>query len=276
MEVNWRRSPLAEMLDRLGRGVLMLALGIGWFTWLWGLNWLSMLAGVALGILLLLLRHCYRQMTLTRREKALRARIGGALYLEETLLCEAREAHERAARLLMKRWPLTLVEVTADGALCRQETELLLIQCLRMTAQSELSVSQLVDAYRAMRRQQANRAVVCVLGKTSARVAAQAEEMPVPVSIVRRETMLTLAGKCFPATNEQLVRLGERKRRVQQRGSLLRIMTQREKARRYWGYGVFLLAMYVISGSTWYALPGVICLTLVVVCRSGHAEGEKL
>lgn len=276
MEMNWRRSPLAEALDNVGRGALMLMLGIGWFTWLWGLNWLSIVAGMALGGLLLLLRHLYRQMTLARREKALRARIGGALYLEELLLCEAQEAHERVARLLLERWALDITQVTADGILCCQGEERLLVQCLRMPAQSELSVSQLIDAYRAMKRQQADRAVVCVLGKTTARVAAQAEEMPVPVGIVRRETLLTLAGKCFPATNEQLVRLGERKRRVRQRGSLLRIVTQRDKARRYWGYGVFLLTMYVVSGSTWYALPGVICLTLVVVCRSGHTEGEML
>lgn len=276
MEMNWRRSPLAEALDNVGRGALMLMLGIGWFTWLWGLNWLSIVAGMALGGLLLLLRHLYRQMTLARREKALRARIGGALYLEELLLCEAQEAHERVARLLLERWALDITQVTVDGILCCQGEERLLVQCLRMPAQSELSVSQLIDAYRAMKRQQADRAVVCVLGKTTARVAAQAEEMPVPVGIVRRETLLTLAGKCFPATNEQLVRLGERKRRVRQRGSLLRIVTQRDKARRYWGYGVFLLTMYVVSGSTWYALPGVICLTLVVVCRSGHTEGEML
>lgn len=276
MEMNWRRSPLAEALDNVGRSALMLMLGIGWFTWLWGLNWLSIVAGMALGGLLLLLRHLYRQMTLARREKALRARIGGALYLEELLLCEAQEAHERVARLLLERWALDITQVTADGILCCQGEERLLVQCLRMPAQSELSVSQLIDAYRAMKRQQADRAVVCVLGKTTARVAAQAEEMPVPVGIVRRETLLTLAGKCFPATNEQLVCLGERKRRVRQRGSLLRIVTQRDKARRYWGYGVFLLTMYVVSGSTWYALPGVICLTLVVVCRSGHTEGEML
>lgn len=276
MEMNWRRSPLAEVLDNVGRSVLMLMLGIGWFTWLWGLNWLSIVAGMALGGLLLLLRHHYRQMTLAHREKALRARIGGALYLEELLLCEAQEAHERVARLLLERWALDITQVTADGILCCQGEERLLVQCLRMPAQSELSVSQLIDAYRAMKRQQADKAVVCVLGKTTARVAAQAEEMPVPVGIVRRETLLTLAGKCFPATNEQLVRLGERKRRVRQRGSLLRIVTQRDKARRYWGYGVFLLTMYVVSGSTWYALPGVICLTLVVVCRSGHTEGEML
>lgn len=276
MEMNWRRSPLAEALDNVGRSALMLMVGIGWFTWLWGLNWLSIVAGMALGGLLLLLRHLYRQMTLARREKALRARIGGALYLEELLLCEAQEAHERVARLLLERWALDITQVTADGILCCQGEERLLVQCLRMPAQSELSVSQLIDAYRAMKRQQADRAVVCVLGKTTARVAAQAEEMPVPVGIVRRETLLTLAGKCFPATNEQLVRLGERKRRVRQRGSLLRIVTQRDKARRYWGYGVFLLTMYVVSGSTWYALPGVICLTLVVVCRSGHTEGEML
>ena len=60
------------------------------------------------------------------------------------------------------------------------------------------------------------------------------------------------------------------------RGSLLSIMTQREKAPRYWGYGLFMLILYILTGSAWYAMPGTVCLTLSVVCRSGQAEESRL
>lgn len=276
METGWHHQPLAEAVDRVGRGVLMMALGIGWFTWLWGLNLPSLLAGSALGVLLLLLRRLYRQMTLTRREAALRCRIGGELLMEQMLLMEAQEAHCQAAELLSLRWPLHLHQATADGVICRQNSELLLVQCVRLPAQGELGMGHLLDAYRAMKRNRADRVVLCVMGKTPPRVASEAEQFPVPIRLVRREVLLTLAGRHCPATNEQLVELGQRKRRVKQRGSLLRIMTQREKARRYWGYGLFLLELYVLSGSAWYAMPGVVCLTLAVVCRSGRAEEERL
>ena len=54
------------------------------------------------------------------------------------------------------------------------------------------------------------------------------------------------------------------------------IMTQLEKAPRYWGYGLFMLILYILTGSAWYAMPGTVCLTLSVVCRSGQAEEARL
>ena len=92
METGFGRNLLAELLDSVGRGVLLMALGIGWFVFLWGLNLPALLAGIALGTLLLLLRRLYRQTTLVRRETALRCRIGGELLLEKMLLSEAKEA----------------------------------------------------------------------------------------------------------------------------------------------------------------------------------------
>ena len=175
METGFGRNLLAELLDSVGRGVLLMALGIGWFVFLWGLNLPALLAGIALGTLLLLLRRLYRQTTLVRRETALRCRIGGELLLEKMLLSEAKEAHFQAALLLEEKWPLRMQRITADGALCGQEkpsggAETLLVQCVRMPSEGELSIGQLVEAHRAMQRQQANRVILCVLGKTPPRV----------------------------------------------------------------------------------------------------------
>ena len=180
METGFKRNLLAELLDSVGRGVLLMALGIGWFVFLWGLNLPALLAGIALGTLLLLLRRLYRQTTLVRRETALRCRIGGELLLEKMLLSEAKEAHFQAALLLEEKWPLRMQRITADGALCGQEkpsggAETLLVQCVRMPSEGELSIGQLVEAHRAMQRQQANRVILCVLGKAPPRVIARAE-----------------------------------------------------------------------------------------------------
>lgn len=234
METGFKRNLLAELLDSVGRGVLLMALGIGWFVFLWGLNLPALLAGIALGTL-----------------------------------------------LLEEKWPLRMQRITADGALCGQEkpsggAETLLVQCVRMPPEGELSTGQLVEAHRAMQRQQANRVILCVLGKAPPRVIARAEQMPTPIRVIRRETLLALAGRLSPATDAQLVALGQRKRRTPQRGSLLSIMTQREKAPRYWGYGLFMLILYILTGSAWYAMPGTVCLTLSVVCRSGQAEEARL
>ena len=174
METGFGRNLLAELLDSVGRGVLLMALGIGWFVFLWGLNLPALLAGIALGTLLLLLRRLYRQTTLVRRETALRCRIGGELLLEKMLLSEAKEAHFQAALLLEEKWPLRMQRITADGALCRQEkpsggAETLLVQCVRMPPEGELSTGQLVEAHRAMQRQQANRVILCAAAGDSTR-----------------------------------------------------------------------------------------------------------
>lgn len=203
METGFGRNLLAELLDSVGRGVLLMALGIGWFVFLWGLNLPALLAGIALGTLLLLLRRLYRQTTLVRRETALRCRIGGELLLEKMLLSEAKEAHFQAALLLEEKWPLRMQRITADGALCGQEkpsggAETLLVQCVRMPSEGELSIGQLVEAHRAMQRQQANRVILCVLGKAPPRVIARAEQMPTPIRVIRRETLLALAGRLSP------------------------------------------------------------------------------
>ena len=182
----------------------------------------------------------------------------------------AHVAPQRPQHLFVKGVAVLLLHVAPGGA------ETLLVQCVRMPPEGELSTGQLVEAHRAMQRQQANRVVLCVLGKAPPRVIARAEQMPTPIRVIRRETLLTLAGRLSPATDAQLVALGQRKRRTPQRGSLLSIMTQREKAPRYWGYGLFMLILYILTGSAWYAMPGTVCLTLSVVCRSGQAEEARL
>mgnify|MGYP000507711830 CR=1 FL=1 len=137
METGFGRNLLAELLDSVGRGVLLMALGIGWFVFLWGLNLPALLAGIALGTLLLLLRRLYRQTTLVRRETALRCRIGGELLLEKMLLSEAKEAHFQAALLLEEKWPLRMQRITADGALCRQEKPSGGVETLLMTTSDD-------------------------------------------------------------------------------------------------------------------------------------------
>lgn len=270
------RSRLAEGLDGLGLRAVLMLLGVGWFTFLWGLNLPSVLAGIALGTLMHLTFLLYRRSTLARRERSLRVRLGGEMLLEDLLYMEAPEAHEKAAALLMGRWPLTPLKTTPEGTLCRQGTETLLVICLRMTEEAALSAGHLADSQRALRKTGADRAVLCVLGKTPPRVAARADELPQPVRVIRRDTLLTLAGLHAPATDAQLVALGERRRRGRKKGSLLETMLRRDKAGRYWGYGLFMLVLYVLTGSGWYAVPGAVCLTMAVLSRSPKASEEKL
>ena len=276
MQRYLRRNRLAEILDGIGLCALLYGLAGMWFCWLWGLNVPALLAGAALGTLLCTARTQWRKRTVSRREKALRSRIGAELMLESMLMAEAKDAHFRAALLLAERWPVTLQSVREEGVLCRQGEETLLVQCVRMPEDSELSAGDLLAAQRAVRRLKADRGVLCVLGRVSPKVLARAEQAVVPLRIIRRETLQEIAGQIAPATDEQLVELGRRKRRPEAQGSISRLIFRRDKARRYHMYGQSMLVLFIITGARLYAVPGMICLTMAVMCRCGRREPETL
>lgn len=275
MEQYLRRNRLSETLDELGMATLLYLLAAGWFVWLWGLSLPALIAGGALGTLFWLARSEWRKRHVHRREKALRSRIGGELLLETMLLSEAREAHFHAAVLLAERWPIAMQSVKEEGVLCQQGEETLLIQCIRMPAEGELSMGDLLAAQRAVKRLNVNKAVLCVLGKVSPKVAARAEEATVPLRIITRETLLALAGRYAPATDEQLIELGKRRQPLQQ-GNIVRLIFRRDKAKRYHLYGLGMLIVYVLTGARLYAVPGMVCLTMAVMCRCHKSQPEQL
>lgn len=276
MERYLRRNRLSEVMDGLGMCALMYLLGTAWFVWLWGLNAVSLLAGAALGTLLWTVRAQWRKRTVDRREKALRSRLGAELMLEGMLLAEPKEAHFRAALLLAEQWPITMERVGPEGVICCQGKEKLLIRCVPIPPDGELSVGDLLSAQRAVRQTKADRGVLCVLGKVSAKTAARAEQSLVPLRLIRRETLLSIAGRCAPATDAQLVELGKRKRRCAGQGSMTRLIFHRDKARRYHLYGLMMLLLYILTGTRLYAVPGMACLTMAVMSRTGRRMEEGL
>lgn len=272
MERYLRRNRLAEAMDGLGVRAVILLGALIFFVVLWGLNMPALMAGAALGVLGMLLRSRRRKHTVERRGRALRSRLGAELMLEEMLLSEPRQAHFRAAVLLAERWEIAMQSVKDEGVLCRQGGRTLLVQCLRMPPEGELSVGDLLNAVRAVRRLQADKAVLCVLGRVPAKVAARAEEMIIPIRIIRRETLMSIAAAYAPATDEQLIELGRRRHRPAEQG-IARLVFRRDKARRYYLYGLLMLVMYVLTGARLYAVPGMVCLTMAVfsrISRSGE------
>lgn len=276
MERYLRRNRLSEVMDGLGMCALMYLLGVAWFIWLWGLNVASLLAGAALGTLLWTARRQWRKRTVDRREKALRSRLGAELMLEGMLLAEPKEAHFRAALLLSEKWPITLEQVNQEGVICRQGKEKLLIRCVPIPADGELSAGDLLSAQRSVRQTKADRGVLCVLGKVSAKAAARAEQSIVPLRLIRRDTLLSIAGRCAPATDAQLVELGKRRRRYAGHGSMARLIFHRDKARRYHLYGLMMLLLYILTGTRLYAVPGMACLSMAVMSRIGCSAEDKL
>lgn len=275
MEQYLRRKRLAAWADGLGVAAAIYFLAALCFVWLWGLGPPALLAGAGLGTMMMMARSCLRRSRVARREQALRSRLGAEMLLEDMLLEEADVANRTAAELLASRWPLGQREETAEGVLCRQGEEKLLILYLRMAAEAALSQGDLIAAQRAVRREGADRGIVCVPGRTPPQILARAEETAVPLRIIRRETLLALAGKMYPATDAQLVALGQRRRNLA-RGGVLALVFRRDKARRYHAYGLMMTLLYLLAGLRIYAVAGLTCLTMAVMCCVGRSGGEAL
>ena len=276
MEQYLRKNRFGTWMDGLGLRALIQLLALMWFVWLWGLALPSITAGLALGLMGQMALTLYRRCTVVRRERALRSRLGAEMMLEEMLLAPARQAHFQAALLLGERYRLAMRQVTDDGMICEYQGETLLISCLRMPAECELSVGDLAACQRACREHGAARGVICPLGKVTPKTAAKAEQGRIPLRIIRRETLLELAGQCSPATDEQLIALGKRKRRPAASGGRLNVLLRRDKAARYMLYGTALMLLYVLTASPLYPGPGAVCLTLGVFSRCGTGEENVL
>lgn len=276
MEQYLRRNRLSEIMDGIGMTLLMYMAGCLWFVWLWGLGIPALLAGAALGTLLQLARVRFRRRHVQKREQALRCRLGAELMLEDMLLSGAQEAHSRAALLIAQRWPVEVQSVQEEGAMCLQDGERLLVQCIRMPPDSTLSAGDLAGAQRAVRQCGADRGILCVLGRTTPQILVRAEQTAVPLRIISRDTLLEIAGSIAPATDEQLVALGQRRRKITGHGGVLQLIFRRDKARRYFLYGLAMVLLYVLTGIRVYAVPGMVCLTMAVVCRTRRGEPEPL
>ena len=278
MEQYLHRGALSGLLNALGLRVLIAVGAVGWFVWLWGVGMPALLAGLALGVLGQLAMTRGRARYAERREDAVRARLGGELALEELALCPPREAHAQAARLLAMRYPLTLRHAEADGALCLyapkgHEAELLLVVCAARPRDAALSSGDVAPVMRACRARGAQRGVLCLTCATSARVESEAAAGPVPVRVVRREVLLQLAGHAAPATDEQLMALKARRRRIARVDSVAQRVLHPAKARRYMGYGIGLMLLFVLTGARALPVPAAVCLGLGAACRCRWARG---
>jgi len=275
MQKYLHKARFSSFMDDLGLRLIILVLAMGWFVRLWGLTIPAALAGVALAILGVSCLSHYRRSTVKRREQALRCRLGGEMFLEELQLAPVRQTHFQTALLLGEKYSLTMERVTDDGMLCRSGDALLLVSCLALPPQEPLTHGHVLALQRSCRRWGAVRGVACTTGKVSQAVESWGAEGKVPVKVVHREELLTLAGRMCPATDAQLVELGQRKKRLAP-GSLRKTVLQREKAKRYFVYGTSLLLVYAVTGLVYYPLPGLLCLLLGVCCRLKTQEEPRL
>lgn len=221
------------------------------------------------------LLHLGQKRTVARRETALRRRIGGEMALEAILTAPARKAQFQAALWLCQGYPgLEMLRTSDRGVLCRYEKETLLVSLIPAHPSETIGCGPLLALQRQM--QGADRAVALLTAPASRQAQQYAAQARPPLRLIPRETLCRLAGRCSPATDEQLAALGRRRREKANRQVWLRHILAPHRTRRYLLYGLGMLALYGITRLPYYPVPGTILLSLAILSRAYPRAAEKL
>ena len=275
MEQYLRFRPLRAAIDRIGATLLICCLCVGWFVFLWGLGPPAVLAGLALSTLVLLaLRKGGAQAT-QKREAALRRRLGGELAMEALMLAPAKQAHFRAGLILAEKYPLKMDKITDFGMFCHDDQGEILVFCICAAPQGNVSAQALLPMVRTAKEHKIRRCAACTTSSFSKEASAFAEFSDICIRLFDRNRLLPVASRLFPATDEQLAALAQRKKRLPIR-SIASHMLKREKAKKYISCGLMLASVFIATGLKWYAFPALLCMLLAALCRMHPAEPERL
>lgn len=269
MQEYLMKNSFREKMDTIGYYLLVLALCSGWFMFMWGVRIQALIAGLGLWGLCLMLRHKTRDHRLARKEQKLRRRIGGELLLEKLMYSAPEKAHFEAALHISLAENLMLERMTRHGVLCKKGEEILLLSFFQAPASEPLSARDVLLLQRAALMEKANTLWLCVPCKIDSAAQTQGEKK-LPVRFIGREKLISLFGDAAPATDKQLVALGKEKRKKVSFRQGLRIIFQPAKSRRYALYGLLLLFLYTLTGLSYYAVPGLICISLATISHCFH------
>ena len=269
------KTQWAARLDQLGLRFLILLLSLLWFIGLWGLSLASMVAGLAMALMGCTLLRLGQNKTTAQREAALRRRIGGELALEAVIAVPAHKAHFQGALWLGSGHPaLEMLRAGKNGVLCRYEGETLLVSLIAAHPSEKIGCGPLLALQRNL--EGADRAVALLTAPATREAQQYAAQAQPSIHLIDRETLAHLAGACAPATDEQLVALGKRRRQKADRQAWLRHILARSRTRRYLLYGLGLLALYGVTRLPYYPVPGMILLCLALMSRVYPRQPDRL
>ncbi len=262
------KSRLGASLDRLGVRLLVLLVCFLWFFRLWGQFVPALMAGISLGILVMYTMSLGGKRALMRRESALRRRIGGTIALESLLLCPATDAARQATAWLGSIYALDTARACSSGILAEYHGQTLLIQCLQTHPRHASGANAILSAQRALLAlPEAQRGVLCAIGRFDAEATALAESLDPPLRLIDGDALAAIAGRLAPATDQQLAALGQKKRKPFSWASLRRHVFAPRKTRRYVLYGTGLMVCYILTDALYYLLPAGLCLLLAMLSQ---------
>ena len=261
------KTPLANVSDRVLRVMITCGLGIGWFVYLWGMRLTALTAGVAFGGLLWLCARQFGKKSMMRREKQMRRIIGGELALGRLLLMPPRHAAFQAALWVSPRVPVRMQRALDWGVTGTLEDKPVLVRLIAQHESIPVTVQQVVEAAREMRALDAQSLILCLTAPATREALTYAAGFDPPIRVISRQEMIDLAGLCSPATDEDLSRLGRRKKARSRPKDWADLILAPSRARRYFWYGMGMSALALLTGQRFYPIPAAVCLMLFAACK---------
>lgn len=239
------KNRLAAALDRFALSLALLTASVAYFFFLWRSGLPSLVAGAGLFALILLSLSLLERRTLRLRERLLRERVGGAIYLEDLLLLPGKQACDAVTRLLCQALP---AEQTPGGLMC-YEGELWLIRCTQCLSGTASGPGDVLAAHRARIESGAARcALACTTGFSAEAIRA-AEWVDPPIRLIPGRQLASVAGRLFPATDEDIAEHARRRKTPFSRVRIRSLAFAPHKEKRYLLCSFLLLVLYLSSGA---------------------------
>ena len=266
------KNKAASWVDKTALRLLALLLCILYFLRLWGSLRESLIAGLSLFALLMLTLALFERSTLTKRDRALRERIGGMMALEDLVLMPQERACESVRALLCEALG---AQMTAHGEMVYEERRWLIrcAQCLRGSSASEGDV---LSAHRAREACGAEGCVLCSTTGFSPAAVRAAEWVDPPVRLIPGTQLGALFGRIHPATDEEIAQHARRARKPFSFARIRSLALSPAKQRRYLLCSFLLLVMYLTTASFMTLLSCLLALVLAILCKKENSRYFRL
>lgn len=267
-----RKNKVAACLDRFALRILLLALCVGYFFFLWRSGIPSLMAGSALFALVCLSLMLLERRTLSRRDRMLRERVGGMIALEELILLPSSKACETVCALLCD----TLGAQALGGGRMRYEEETWLIRCAQCLQNANASEGDVLSAHRARIELQADKcALVSTSGFSPAAIRA-AEWMDPPVRLIAGRQLSALFGRLHPATDDDIAQHLSRSKKPFSWQRIRALALMPAKLKRYLICALLLLLLYLMTKSGATLAACLLSFVLALLCAHENRRSFTL
>lgn len=266
------KSRAASRIDRFSLRLFICALCIGYFSWLFGSLREGLIAGLSLFALILLTLALFERSTLARRDRALRERLGGEIFLQDLILLPGGEATQRVCSALCGALGAKPV---GKSALC-YAGETYAVRCAQCLSRQCAGEGDVLAAHRARQEAGTTQALLCTTGGFSPGAIRAAEWVDPPVRLLTGAQLAALYGRLHPASDEDIARHVSRQRKPYSFARMRLLALSPAKQKKYLTCSLMLLILYLFTHTAMALFSCLLAFLLALLCKKENSRVFRL